>query len=161
VRLSRVVPLLAVMLASCGGADAPAASPPASIGDYAASANTLCSELASAVGRTFRDVPEDPVAALGRYARDVHDSGKRFSDATPPASLQSFHARAVRHLARESAALRRAAELSAGGDPAAALKTLHLTGLLPDAIPAAVLRRAPACRGDLAPATPGDDVQAA
>jgi hypothetical protein len=153
--------LLAVMLASCGGTDPPRALPAASLGGYSASANALCAELAVAVRRTFRDAPEDPVAALGRYARDVHDSGSRFSQATPPASLRAFHARAVRHLARESAALRRAAELSAAGDPAAALEALHLTGLLPEAIPAGVLRRAPACRGDAVPETPGGAVQEA
>ena len=160
-RRLRFAPLLAVMLASCGGAEPPAARPAASLGGYATTTNTLCAELAAAVRQTFRDMPADPVAALARYAREVHDSGKRFSDATPPASLEGFHARAVRHLARESAALRRAAELSADGDPAAALKALHLTGLLPAGIPAGVLRRAPACRGDVVPATPGDSVQEA
>lgn len=158
-RPSRIAPLLALALASCGGADPPRARPAASAGDYAATTNALCAELAAAVRRTFHDAATDPVAALGRYARDVHDSGKRFSEATPPASLRAFHARAVRHLARESASLRRAAELSAAGDPAAALRALHHTGLLPEAIPAVVLSRAPACRGGgVVPATPADPV---
>jgi hypothetical protein len=161
VRLSRVVPLLAVMLASCGGVDSPRARSRTSLRDYAATTNTMCAELAAAVRRTFADAPSDPVAALGRYARDVHDSGQRFSKATPPASLAEFHARAIRHLARESAALRHAADLSAAGDPAAALDALHSTRLLPERMPARVLRRAPACRGEAAPATPGEAVQEA
>src|SRR4051794_2900805 len=131
------------MLASCGGGEPPRAHPEASLGSYAATTNTLCAELASAVRRTFEDAPSDPVAALGHYARDVRASSKRFPGATPPATLERFHARAARHLARESAALRRAAELSAAGEPGAALEALHLTGLLPERIPAGVLRRAP------------------
>jgi hypothetical protein len=161
VRPSRIVPLLAVTLASCGGADAPPTAPAASLGGYAATTNTLCSKLAAAVRRAFEDAPNDPVAALRDYARDVHDAGKRFSDATPPAGLASFHARAVRHLARESASLRHAARLSAAGEPAAALRALHLTGLLPEPIPAPVLRRAPACRGGVAPQTSHGSVQEA
>ena len=153
-RLPRIAVLLVVVLASCGGDDAPPPAPRASLGDYAATTNTMCSELASAVRRTFADVATDPVAALSRYAREVHDAGKRFSVATPPPELERFHAKAVRHLARESASLRRAAELGAAGDPAAALEALHLTGLLPDPIPATVLRRAPACRGAGIPAVP-------
>ena len=151
-RLPRIVLLLAVVLASCGGDDAPPPDPRASLGDYAATTNTMCTDLASAVRRTFADMPADPVAALSRYARDVHDAGKRFSETTPPPALERFHAKAVRHLARESASLRRAAELSAAGNPAAALEALHLTRLLPDPIPATVLRRAPACRGAGLPA---------
>ena len=153
VRLPHIV-LLAVVLASCGGDGAPRRAPAASTSAYAASANTLCSQLASAVRRTFEDVGTDPVAALSHYARDVHAAGKRFSEATPPPALARFHATAVRHLARESAALRHAAELSAAGDPAAALDALHLTRLLPERIPAAVLRRAPACRGAGIPEAP-------
>ena len=161
-RLPHIAPLLAVLLASCGGAAPPRSPPEASLAGYAATTNALCSELASAVQRTFEGAASDPVAALTRYARDVHASGERFSKATPPAALERFHARAVRHLARESAALRKAADLSAAGDPAAALEALHLTGLLPDAIPAGVLRRAPACRGGGAvPATPAESVQEA
>jgi hypothetical protein len=161
VRLSRVAPLLAVVLASCGGGDPSRPRPAASVAGYATTTNTLCAELAAAVKETFDGVAGDPVAALARYARAVHDASRRFSDATPPASLQAFHARAVRHLARESAALRRAAELSASGEPAAALKALHLTGLLPERIPASVLRRAPACRGRAVPATPDEAVREA
>ncbi len=155
-RPPRVALLLTVVLASCGGEDAPRAAPAPSLGAYSASANELCSELAGAVRRTFEDAPGDPDAALSRYARDVHDAGKRFSAAPPPRSLRRFHAAAVRHLAFESATLRRAADLSAAGDPAAALKALHLTGLLPDSIPEVVLRRAPACRGGVVPAVPGE-----
>jgi hypothetical protein len=156
VRPPGIALLLAVLLASCGGDAAPRPVRAASIGDYAATTNTLCSQLASAVRRTFRDAPSDPVAALSRYARDVHDAGERFSQATPPAVLRSFHAAAVRHLARESAVLRHAADLSAAGDPAGALDALHLVGLLPDPIPGPVLRRAPACRGASLPPTHAD-----
>jgi hypothetical protein len=154
--LALIASLLAVTLAACG-ADAtprPAAEP--SLAGYASTTNVMCSQLATAVRRTFEDVSGDPVAALSHYASDVDDAGKRFSEAKPPPVLARFHAAAVRHLARESATLRRAAELSAAGDPAAALQALHLTGLLPDRIPASVLRRAPACRDGVVPATPGE-----
>lgn len=155
---SRVALLVTVALASCGGDEGRRAAPAASLDAYSASTNAMCRQLAAAVRRTFADVGVDPVAALSRYARDVHDAGKRFSEATPPAALRRFHVDAVRHLARESAALRRAADLSAAGEPAAALEALHLTGLLPDAIPERVLRRAPACRGGAVPA-PHDEPQ--
>lgn len=158
-RLTRLPLLLAVVLASCGGDDAPSRPAAASIGAYSATTNTLCTQLASAVRRTFADVATDPVAALSHYARDVHDAGQRFSEATPPPALERFHAAAVRHLARESAALRRAAELSAAGEPAAALHSLHLTGLLPDPIPERVLRAAPACRGAVVPEATGDPAE--
>jgi hypothetical protein len=156
VRPPRIVLLLTVALASCGGDDAPRERAAPSLQAYSATTNTLCSELAAAVRRTFATAPQNPDAALSRYARDVHDAGKRFSGATPPPDLVRFHAAAVRHLARESATLRRAAALSAAGDPAGALRMLHLTRLLPDRIPAGVLHRAPACRGGVAPATPAD-----
>ncbi len=155
-RLPRVALVLTVVLASCGGEDPPRVAPAASLEGYSASTNELCAQLAAAVRHAFEDAPEDPDSALARYARDVHDAGKTFSDAPPPPSLRAFHAAAVRHLALESATLRRAAQLSAQGDPAAALRTLHATGLLPDPIPRSVLRRAPACRAGVAPATPAE-----
>ena len=153
-RPPRIALLLVVTLAACGGDDAPRPERSASLGEYAATTDSLCAKLASAVRRTFAEVAIDPVAALSHYARDVHDAGRRFSATTPPPELARFHAAAVRHLARESAALRRAAELSAAGNPAGALESLHLTGLLPDRIPQRVLRRAPACRGSTVPGTP-------
>jgi len=155
VRWTLVALLLTFALASCGGEDTAPSTGAATLGDYSASTNDLCSRLAGAVRRAFTDAQEDPGAALSRYARAVHDASSRFSDAPPPASLRRFHAAAVRHLALESATLRRAADLSAAGDPEAALRKLHATGLLPDPIPRSVLRRAPACRGGVAPVTPG------
>ena len=56
-RPSRIAPLIAVLLASCGGAGTPRSRPAASLGDYAATTNALCSELAVAVRRTFHDAP--------------------------------------------------------------------------------------------------------
>jgi hypothetical protein len=156
VRPPRIALLVTVLLASCGGEDASRPTPTATLGAYSASTNELCSQLAGAVRRAFEETAQDPAAALSHYAHTVHDAGKRFSGAPPPASLQRFHAAAVRHLALESATLRRAAALSAAGDPAAALRTLHATGLLPDPIPSSVLRRAPACRGAVVPAMPGE-----
>jgi hypothetical protein len=156
VRPPHIALLLTVVLASCGGEDASRPGAAATLGAYSASTNMLCSQLAGAVRRAFVEVAQDPDVALSHYARTVHDAGKRFSDVPPPASLRRFHQAAVRHLALESATLRRAAELSAAGDPAAALRTLHTTGLLPDPIPRSVLRRAPACRGPVVPATPGE-----
>jgi hypothetical protein len=148
--------LLALVLASCGGDDPPRAAPVASLKAYSASTNSMCAQLAAAVRQAFEDAPEEPDAALSRFARDVHDAGRTFSDAPPPPTLRGFHAAAVRHLALESATLRRAAELSAGGEMAEALRTLHLTGLLPEPIPRAVRRRAPACRAGVAPLSPAD-----
>jgi hypothetical protein len=156
VRLSRIALLVTVLLASCGGEDASRPTPTATLGAYSASTNELCSRLARAVGRAFREAQDDPDGALTHYAAAVHDAGSRFSQAPAPASLRRFHAAAVRHLALESAAVLHAAELSAAGNPAAALRSLHATGLLPDPIPRSVLRRAPACRADVVPATPGE-----
>jgi hypothetical protein len=111
---------------------------------YAAATNRLCSELVGALRRAFRGAPQDPRAAISRYARDVADVGGRFGAVTPPPALARFGAAAARHVAREAAALRRAAAL---GDDAAALGALsNHQGLLPDGIPDAILRRAPACR---------------
>jgi hypothetical protein len=156
VHLTRVAMLLTLVLASCGGDDPPRSTGPATLGAYSASTNQLCSRLAGAVRRAITEAQKDPDGALSHYARSVRDAGSRFSEAPPPTSLKRFHAAAVRHLALESATLRRAAELSAAGDPEAALRILHTTGLLPDRIPGSVLRRAPACRGAVVPATPGE-----
>jgi hypothetical protein len=150
--------LTAAGLAGCGGDGdprAPARAP--TVATYAATTNTLCSELVGALRRAFEDTPADPDAAIARYASDVRDAGRRFAAVTPPRSLARFAATAARHVEHEAVALRRAATRSAAGDDAAALRALGRHGtLLPEPIPAAVLRRAPAC-GVFGPAAPPAD----
>jgi hypothetical protein len=126
-------------------------APAPSVAGYAGATNRLCSELVAALRRAFRAAPRDPGAAVARDARDVADAGERFGAATPPPPLARFGTAAARHVAREAATLRRAAAL----DDGAALGALsNHQGLLPEGIPDAILRRAPACRID-APAPPG------
>ncbi|MDX6679666.1 MAG: hypothetical protein QOE31_3718 [Solirubrobacteraceae bacterium] len=154
-RLAGVVLLLmATALAGCGGDRpvAPARAP--SVAAYAASTNRLCAELIGALRRAFDEAAGDPDGAMAHYAVDVNDAGRRFAAVTPPRSLARFAAAAVRHVEREAGVLRRAARRSAAGDPAAAARALGRHGaLLPERIPATVLRRAPAC-GGVAPAAP-------
>jgi hypothetical protein len=146
--------LAAAGLGGCGGDDPPAPARGSTLAAYAASTNTLCTRLVGALQRAFENVPENPHVALARYARDVGEAGRRFAAVRAPRSLQRFGTAAARHVEREADALRRAASLSAAGDRDAALRALGRHGsLLPDAIPAAVLRRAPAC-GGVAPAIP-------
>jgi len=161
-RLSRDGPLsIALLLAAgaaglagCGGDDPPEPARAPTVATYAASTNELCTRLVGALRRAFDDAPGDPDAAMARYARDVGEAGKRFASVRPPRSLARFGAAAAGHVEREADALRRAASLSAAGDSDAALRALGRHGsLLPERIPAAVLRRAPACGGDI-PAVP-------
>jgi hypothetical protein len=159
-RLASVALLLAVIVAGCGaGERAPRASAP-SVAGYAATTNRLCAELVDALRRAFDDAADDPDLAIAHYARDVAAAGGRFAAVAPPPSLARFGAATVRHVRREAAALRLAAARSAGGDRAAARRALGMHGgLLPDAIPGEVLRRAPACGGvgPAPPDAPGED----
>ena len=155
--------LTAAGLAGCGAdGDPPAPARAPTVATYAATTNTLCSELVGALRRAFEDAPADAQAAMTRYASDVRDAGRRFAAVTPPRSLARFAAAAARHVEREAVVLRRAATRSAAGDDAAALRALgRHGGLLPEPIPAIVLRRAPAC-GAVGPAPPpGETVVAA
>jgi hypothetical protein len=153
-----VTQLLVAGLAGCGGGeDPPAAARAPTVATYAATTNTLCSELVGALRRAFEDAPGHPDAAIARYASDVRDAGRHFAAVTPPRSLARFAAAAARHVAREARVLRRAATRSAAGDEDAAPRALsHHGGLLPEPIPATVLRRAPAC-GAVGPAVAPDD----
>ena len=146
--------LLAATLAACGGSGAPDGS---AVGTYAISADRLCAQLAGAIRHVFENSPDDPDEAMARYAREVGEAGRRFSPADPPASLSRFHRSAVAHVSEQAATLRRAARLSAAGDAQAAIDALLAhTGLLPERIPDAVLRRAPHCRAGVIPGAAPD-----
>ncbi|MDX6681576.1 MAG: hypothetical protein QOG94_1615 [Solirubrobacteraceae bacterium] len=161
-----VVLLCGFALAGCGGERRRAPARAGTVAAYAGSTNRLCADLVGALRRAFEDAPRDPDAAMSRYAREVGDAGARFAGAPVPRSLARFASQARRHVASEAALLRRAAMRSAAGDEDAAVRALARHGrLLPERIPASVLRRAPACGGVApppdAPAPAGDAVVAA
>lgn len=141
-------PPLATGTAPRAPTPAPPGTPPVPSAVYVRTVDRYCDTVIDAVDRLIRTKANarDPVAPLAVLARRYRAALERLNRVTPPAALRSFHLITLA-AGRESAdRIDDGVRLGREGDVDAATTALQeLDGILPDDLPAAVERGAPAC----------------